>query len=93
MPLETRSDVLMSDNQLSPENNHENLGKIWNFLLAAYSFNGGHTVFDAVSSQTGGLGSQLAAASEQSQKAGGSTQSWSHKMITDHMIVSGSKSF
>ena len=55
MSLETRSMVLMSEDQLSGGNNRENRGKVWNFLLAAYSFNGDHTAFDAVSSQTGGL--------------------------------------
>ena len=55
MSLKTRSMILMPDDQLSGANNRENGGKVWNFLLAAYSFNGGHTAFDAVSSQTGGL--------------------------------------
>ena len=61
MSLEARSVILMPYDQLSGENNLENRCKVWNFLLAAlaaYSFNGGHTAFDAVSSQTGGLGSQ-----------------------------------
>lgn len=61
MSLEARLVTLMPYDQLSEGNNHENRGKVWNFLLAAlaaYSFNGGHTAFDAVSSQTGGLGSQ-----------------------------------
>lgn len=55
MSMKTRSMVLMLDDQLSGGNNRENRGKVWNFLLPAYSFNGGHTAFDAVSSQTGGL--------------------------------------
>ena len=61
MSLEAHSVILMPYDQLSGGNNHENRGKVWNFLFAAlvaYSFNGGHTAFDAVSSQTGGLGSQ-----------------------------------
>ena len=56
MSLEAHSVVLMPYDQLSGGNNHENRVKVWNFLfaaLAAYSFNGGHTAFDAVSSQTG----------------------------------------
>ncbi len=55
MSLKTCSMVLMPDDLLSEANNRENRGKVWNFLLAAYSFNGDHTAFDAVSSQTGGL--------------------------------------
>ena len=57
MSLEILLTILMPDDQLSWANNHENRDKIWNFLpgaaLTAYSFNGGHTAFDAVSSQTG----------------------------------------